>query len=694
MVRYTNPKIDSSDIEKQYDSDYNEAINNWSDSYNQMDTDALFYVGDQWSNDDKEFLFQEGRSVYVYNYVQRNINMIVGNQRKNRLGFGVDPVEKEDVDIADFLNSLLIWQANQSNAYHIISDAFEETAITGLSLIGLSLDYSRDIVNGELKCNAYPFQSILIDPNFSKMDLSDCRFIMQRTIVSKEEAKSFLPQKADEIDELPSGVSDDKFTFMASGNLNFSDDVVAYDEYYRRSSRKKKIIVNRENGQIQEWLGSSKELNLLQEIGTQFEIIDKIEPYIEYHVFIQGKLMYSGEDPLGIGEFPFVPVLWIYKPHVTDYSYKIQGMIRSIRDPQIEYNRRRSQMVDVIASQINSGWIVSEGAVKNVDDLFKTGQGQVIEVNQGHQLGELQKITPSEISQSLVAITQQLSTDMLQISGLNDDAIGINDAGNTEISGRLAQQRLSNSLTILKSPIDKLELSQKLLGQKILKVMIANYSQSKLERIAGRPLPQSIQLPDLLKYDVVVKEAMLTDTQRTLAFAQGMQALQAGLPIPMSFLMNIYPTSDKQELMEAFQQEQEQNQKQQALLQEQAEIQAKLQNAEIVHKLSLAEQQRETAVSRQALAYERLAKSDAELAQMNLNNIKSALEIQGIDRNQLIKTLQFLLSLEQQTKMQDVALTKATSAEAEKDVVASNQLNTFGNPQEQLQSALQNIQGR
>lgn len=679
----------SREKKRQFEADYDEGINACTENYEQMIIDSRMYIGDQWSGEDKAYLTEQQRNIYVYNYIQRNVNMITGNQRKNRLGFGVDPVEQNDEMVADYLNAGVTWQANKSDIYNLISDGFEEAAISGLSLISLSMDYSEDLIEGNVRCNLHPFQTIIIDPKFTRLDLSDCRYIIQRQILSKEEAKGLLPiEYESNIDDLIGGIHDDKFTFLNITSDLTDDNLVTYDEHYRKVRRKVKYTIDRVTDEKTLFTESNDVFEVAQKINPNLSLISVMETGIEFSVFVQGEFFYSGEDPLGINDYPFVPIVWIHKPYTSAPAYKFIGVVRPSRDSQIEYNRNRSQIADLIRSQQQGGWSVIDGAVKNVDDLFKSGNYGVRVINRGFSLDDVRRDVPVEISQSLVALTQQLSTDMLQTSGLNDDAIGVNEAGNQQLSGILAQQRLSNSLTILKGPFDRLEFSQKLLGLKLIKTMLVNYSERKWERITGKTAPRELSMKDLVNYDVVVREAMLTDTQRLGAFQMGLQAMQMGLPIPPAFLMKIYPTPDKAELLEVYEAEAKAKQEQEEALNSQKEINMKLINAEIVHKLSLAEQERQRGVADQMLAVQHLSESEAKRAKATLDNIKAAIEIKGMNQEQLLTALNMLMTIHEQGNAQNVNLAKQTSLESDIKMQAANNLNDQPTAQEQYQQMI------
>lgn len=657
---------DSLEVENLYDELYHEGLACWADSYDQMEIDYKNFLGDQWSDDDKILLTEEGRSQYTYNYLMRNINLVTGYQRKNRLGFGIDPQQEDDTALSDVLGDLLIWQAQKSNFYNVFSDGFEEAAITGASMLSFWMDYSKDPINGDIVCDFEPFQSYMIDPHFSKMDMSDCRFFMRRRYVDRDQAKSLLPSATKDIDMLVEGVPDNKYSYMSYSRNRYENTLMAYDEFYLRTTKKVDYLTHRQTGQQIKWKGDKESLKYLLSIDPYWVHTKSFEPSVEYNVLIQNKLMFSGPDPFGIDEYPCVPFFWIWKPQYDDYKYKIQGMIRAARDAQEEYNRTRSTMVDILRSQPNSGWQVEEGAVKNPKDLTKVGQGQIIEMSPGRPLQAAQKIQPAELSQGLVHLSQQLNTDILQIPGLNEEALGVAEQGNTEISGALAKMRTANSITILKSAFDKAEVTQKLAGQKILKMMLVNYTPEKLSQIVGKPIPQ-IDVDKAMKYDVVVKESMLTDTQKTLSYVQALQAKAAGVNIPDSFVLKQMPIVNKTELMETYQQE---AQAAQQAEQRKQSLENELIAANVWEKKGLGAERFSRIAENESLKTAREAEAVKDVNLATLHEVQAAKELTGIDLDNLQKFVGIIKFLKEQEK-EDVADIQEETTKPSSPVLAS-----------------------
>jgi len=654
------------DILQDYNEAYREAVGEWNPWLAEAYTDMGFMTGNQWNDADKEFLTMEHRNAYVYNNIHRIIKQISGYQRKNRLSSIVEPRETNDVSVAETMSDLLLYVLQSQEGYNKISDCFEGALVTGMNLVSLWMDYSKDPVNGDIMIGREPFNSFLLDPRFTQIDLTDCNYLLRRRYVNDGQAKSLLPGHDKDIEELYTrggGARDDKFSYMAYSMRNNGQKLMRYDEFWRRTTQKRYLVIDNMTGQTKKWNGSKASLDLFRK---QYPFIDykKIyEPDVELVIMLEEQVMYKGADPYGLHDYPFVPTIGYYMPEYDNMQYKLRGVVRGLRDAQEETNKLRSKASDIINSQINSGWEIEEGQVNNPDDLYRTGQGIVIERKKGSP--PLQRIQPAELSQAFPVMLEMLQRDLLQLAGSSEELLGVAEGGNTEVSGTLAKQRSGNALTTFQGLFDNLSLMQKITSEKILKLMAANWTPEKVMRITGKQIPEEYSVDDLDDYDIVVKESLLTDTQKNLAYLQALEAKRLGIAIPDKFILSMMPIANKDELMQAYEEEAQVAQQQQAKIAQQEELALRLGNAEVAQRLSLAKEREARAKADIGLLIERTSESKQNQSEAVLNQVKAATEVAGIRQDQLIQALQFVSTLQQQAEQSDKQREIMSSAVAE-----------------------------
>lgn len=585
------------------------------------------------------------RKQFNFNRIRRVINMVTGYQRKNRKSSIVMPLEGADDHTADQFTSLTTWVANTTNMYHTLSDAFEGALTTGMNLLSMWMDYRNDPLNGDIRIDNLSYNGFMIDQFFTRQDLSDCNFVWTRKYLSKIQASSLFPARKKDIMEMRGGQNDDKFTFLPE-NFNIRNpNLLSYDEFWYLDYRKQKIIVDSESGDIMEWSGPKENLEMFMRKFPQLKVKNIDKQTVKLAVVIGGNVMYDGDNPYGLDTYPFVPVLGYFEPDMPYYEYKIQGMVRSLRDAQFLYNRRKVIELDILESQINSGVKVLEDSLVDDNDAFMTGQGKALFIKKDAPQGmdSVQQIPPPGVPSSMIQLSQMLGEEIQQISGVNEELLGSAD---DDKAGILSMLRQGAGLTTLQKLFDQLDLSQKLIGEKVIKMIQGNFMPGKVARIIAEKPSEQFYNKAFQKFDSVVAEGMLTETQQKMQFVQYMQLKEAGFPIPSDLLIEVAPVVQKKELKEAIAKQEQQiaQQQQQQQQLELAQIQANinLTEARATADTGLGVERATRVQENLALADERRAKAIEDRSDAQLNQVRAIKELQGMNLDQVIKGLQIL----------------------------------------------------
>ena len=377
---------------------YAEAITICQSFWAEADTDTRFECGDQtvWT-DIYGNLPANRRRQFNFNRIRRVINMISGHQRRTRKSTIVVPIENGDAETADQFTKVMLWVNNQENVLETITESFHGALVTGMNLLQVWVDYRSDPVSGNIKVDNCSYNSFLIDPYFRKPDLSDCNSLWKRSFLTKREAISLLPDKVDDIlgmitNDCGTG-RDGKFNFMPESYNYGYKNLLTYDEFYYRDYRTQKMLVDTQSGETMEWTSSDSEsLDLFLETYPTITVIDSEIPTVRLAIVVQGKVMYDGPNPMGIDQYPFVPVFAYYNPQLPYFPWRVQGVVRGLRDAQYLYNRRKIIELDILESQINSGWIYKENALVDPKDVFFSGQGRGLALKDEAQMSDVQKI--------------------------------------------------------------------------------------------------------------------------------------------------------------------------------------------------------------------------------------------------------------------------------------------------------------
>jgi len=626
---------------------YAESITINQSFWGEADTDTRFHAGDQtlW-NDLYGNLPANRRRQFQFNRIRRVINMISGYQRRNRKSTIVTPVENADAETADQFSKVLLWLNNQEGILETISESFEGSLVTGMNLLQVWMDYRQDPVSGNIRVDNCSYNSFLIDPYFRKTDLSDCNAIWKRSFLTKRECISLLPDMADQILGLVGNDSgtgrDGKFQFMPESYNYGMKNLLTYDEYYYRDYRNQKMLVDTQTGDTMEW--RSEDDSRLKEFVKTFPSVTVIEqeiPTVRLAIVVQGKVMYDGPQPMGIDQYPFVPVFAYYHPEMPYFPWRIQGVVRGLRDAQYLYNRRRVIELDILESQITSGFKYKENALVNPKDVFLSGQGRGLALKEEALMSDVEQIQPPNVPPSMIQLSELLGKEISEISGVNEELLG---SAIDDKAGILSMLRQGAGLTTLQVLFDNLDRAQKLLGKIMIDLIQANFTPGKIAKIleGKQPAPQFYNKA-FGRYDAVVEEGINTTTQKQMQFAQLLQLREVGVPIPDDILLESVTLQNKKQLIEAIgQQKQQQQQMQQmqmqAAMQEQ-QAKTELSQARAIADRGLGMERASRVQENQALAVERRAAAEKDHEMAILNLVKAIKEMDSVDIDHIQKLM-------------------------------------------------------
>jgi hypothetical protein len=621
---------------------YDQAYSVWDEWLREARRDIKFYVGDQWRKAEKHYLKNQRRQILSFNKIRRVIHLVEGYERKNRLAIKVDPQEGLDAQVASQLSGALQYVFQQSGAYEIMSDCFSHgTLKSGFNLLELSLDYGDDPVDGDVKYIRNGYNSFLVDPNMVERDLSDCRYILRRKWVTKDEAKAILKGHDKEIEDISTIGTDSRFTYNLPAKDLYGKDLGRLDEIFQRTRVKKYWVLDQLSGKKHRWPGSKYQLDeALREpspnMGINYGQFMKPLPYwadaMQQTILFEEQVFYDGEDVLGIDDYPFIANMGFWEPEYHKAEWKLQGLVRCMRDPQTEVNRRRSKMIDIIDSVISTGKKIKADSLVDPASAYHTGQGAVMWLKKTASMDDVQELQGANVPQGLFQSIELFDKDIMEIPGATAELMGSPENDNIQVAGILAKLRQSAGLTILQNLFDFHRHCKKQLGKKTLQVILKNWSPEKLQAILGEEPKQEIFSQQTLKYDVVPVEGLLTDTQRQMYYAQLMAFKQAGAPVPWSEILEASPIEFKDRLMEAIKQA-EQGQAQQA--------QQAAQSQQATDELVKAEAQ-----ARIAKAKGETAKIEKDFASAGLDRAKTMAEIQGMTFDRLLELVKTALTIE------------------------------------------------
>lgn len=640
---------------------YYDAWRTWGIYYAEAYRDLRAYAGDNWTLQEKTKLKQQNRMILELNKIRRVVNLFSGYERENRTSTVAGPVEASDDMTADLLSDTMYYVYEKGNADYIKSEGYDHSLKTGLGIIGIYLDYSKDKVNGDIKFYWKPFNAVMLDPYFTKRDLSDCDQASTRELLSRSQAQELLPWiDPSVIDNIPTGIRDNKYQYLGIyrqyNSTYIAKNLLTYDQHWKRVNLRQTFLVDEETGVTEEWEGTpAEEKELLKQLkdAPQLKLIHSFKKSVELRIIVGGRLLYQGPDPTGLDTFPFVPYLTYFEPLIDTYELKIQGIVRQIRDAQRQYNMRHSQIIDLMESVLNTGHIIVNGAVLDPSMLYQAGQGKTIVMNDGYDVNtDIREITPPNIPPGYLQYQEILDQNIMEIPGSSEELLGLSKSGDSQVSGKLAEVRASNSLKGNRGIFENAEQTNKYLGALVIEAIQKNYTPGKIWRITKKEPTEEFFSGQFMEYDAVIKQAIKTATQREAYYYQLLQLISMGAPIPWSTILEAAPIQGKAELIEMVTQMEQQQQQQAQQEQEAAQVEKQTKLAEIDQNTALAQERRARVLSDIGLARERISESEQNYAKALLDNVKTVSEIKDIDNRRLMDVLTMATEVRQQSEAQ------------------------------------------
>lgn len=648
---------DFCDVKSDYEQFILRCQDAWTPYYRNAEASLLAYAGKSYTQAEINKLAEQERYPQEFNIIRPKIQLFSGYARDNMKSTVVGPVENSDVKTADQLSAVMKYVYEKGDINNVQLNCFDDSLKTGMSLIGLYMDYSNDPIHGDIKVYKRSYNSFYLDPDFERQDLRDAAEVGIRDFVTRNEAKSLLPMiDPNVIDDVPAYSTDNKYKYLRT-NRTFMQrkDLLSYDQYYRLVSKDVKEIVDLDTGMATEWNGEDEDLLYekmrfaREAFGIEAEIRTRTKQVVELNILLSGEPVYTGPDQLGLDDYPFVLYLCHFEPQLADYGLKIQGLSLGLIDTQRAFNRRQLRKQDVMDTAINTGGLYRVGEV-DPQDIKTTGCGIFVPVNSDKPFQDIfQPFQQGQIPQGWQEETQFLESLSYSIVGVNESLMGTDEGGNTQISGRLAEVRAANGLRANRSIFDSFERSQKYLGSKILRLIQLKYGPGKIRRILNEDPSQQFFTQEFDRYDAVIKQSVLSQTQRDSFYFELLRLVEIYGPdrIPASLIIDNLPMEGASKIQEAIQQQEQQQQMMARQAEEDRQRAARLEESITEQNIALAQERRAKVLSDVGLAQERQSEIRGNIASANLDQAKTLAEIQKLRDDDLIQLLTFLDFLKQ-----------------------------------------------
>lgn len=553
-----------------------------------------FLEGRQWTPEQISEMRRNKRTTLTINRIAALYRLVMGYQSSNRMDISFlaqDDALSTD-SVSKVLSNLAKTEGNRMDSNYYDTEVFSDGMTTGRGYWDIRLDFTENDL-GEMTMRADDPFSIYIDPDAMRYDLQDAAYIQESRWVSIEQVGDCYGREAAETVKnlispnynsyLLAGLGFDEIAparlfgqFQDDKSMNWNDvfytDFVDYqakrlrliDTQYMMTSVKK-CFIDLETGDFEpipdEWLPKQTEKGFdpntegagkiekcmlyADKLGNPMRIVERPVRRVRWSVQCGNVLIFDAWSPYKTyTKIPFFPY---FRRGTT------RGMIEDLLDPQREINKKRSSIQDILNRNANSGWMYHENVLdpEQEQNLRKFGAMPGINIKYknvpgaGAGGGKPERIEPGNYPQGLDRLEEKAGTDMFQISGINESALGQLDRVQ---SGKAIEARQRQAVLAIQPYQDNFSRSKKLVGKKMLEIFQNHYTEPRMYRLLGEDGAMTSfqinqkkmtgtngieRINDITvgKYSVVVDEVPISATFKQAQFEETMELLEKLGPV-------------------------------------------------------------------------------------------------------------------------------------------------------------------
>lgn len=401
----------------------------------EMALDEDFYDHIQWTAEEIETLLARGQQPVSFNVIQTTVNWLLGSQRRAAQDFRILPRKKEGSVSAERKTQLIKHVSDQNRTEYEWADAFSSAVRAGIGWMesGEGLPEDGTVVFER----AENWRNMLWDSTATQYDLSDARYITRSKWVDLDLAcaiwkhrQGILLQASTRaslgitgLDDLGDDSMDSQELehFFANGRRGRSvfnanrDRVRIIEMWFKKPMMNARILRGGQfNGELfDEWSPGHIE-DLRRGIAT---LVSRPREVIHVALMTDAGFLDLRPSPYRHNRYPFTPI-WGYRRARDMMPY---GLIRGVRDPQRDLNKRFSKAMHHLATVRVS---VEEGAVDDIEELRDEAArpDSVVVHKAGKPAPRIE--TDLNVAQAHIEVMRLDQMMIQQVGGVTDENLG------------------------------------------------------------------------------------------------------------------------------------------------------------------------------------------------------------------------------------------------------------------------------
>lgn len=523
--------------------------------------DVEFLAGNQWPESVKKERDDQGRPYLTLNKLPQFVDQIIGDQRQNRPGIHIHPIEGDngqsekklsnqagtkDYKLSEVYEAVIRNIEYTSNAEAHYDRSFQHSVEGGFGWLRVITEYSDDTsFEQDIKIKSIKDRfAVIMDPDAEELDGSDASWCFVSQKMSMKEFRKRYPKAR---------TGDLSTAEMAEYSWWYEEDYVRVAEYFRREPATRTLL-----------LMNTGDTYFLDEVEDVLDELAKdqivpirkreVETYkvkwmkITSHDVLEKEVDWPGRT---------IPVVPVYGKEIDigDKTF-YRGAIRYAHDAQRMHNYWMTAATERVALSPKAPYVAPAEAIEGFEPEWEnanTGNSAVLRYNPIPGVDRPQREQPASMPAAEVNMALTMTDEMKSTVGIYDASIG---AQGNETSGRaiIARQRQGDRGTF--AYVDNLSRAIRRIGKILVELIPYIYDTERLIRLrfedgSGDWVPinktviddqsgKEIMLHDISagKFDVTVTSGPSYQTLRMEAADSLMQFVQA-VPSSANLVMDL-----------------------------------------------------------------------------------------------------------------------------------------------------------
>lgn len=451
--------------------------------------------GDQWPDELKAKLAEQGIAPIVINKMLMPIMFIAGVQRQTRQEPKLLPFEGGDLRSTELMNALVHWVEEQNNADDKDSRVFVDKISIGLGWWKVAMDFDTEDLEGNIRFWRRHTLTIFPDPNWLDTEWKDAQYVIDAQWHTQAEAADLWPDFADEFKRGPgewartiegdsqgAGLGEQIGDTLSAERLFWdpTNKRVRIVECWYKERQEVTIALNPQTGdtesdpeKVKRFQEMVKMLPPDQQQGILF--VKKNISLIRVAHLFQDTLLDDEDSPFDAPSFPIFPSLGFY------FWKNPFGLADLMADLQREKNKRRSKLIELVSRMPLSGFFNKAAGGADPKQIEEYGAGNGIVIN--YETEAPQQIRPPDMPMALIRLEDKSDEEIKDVPNVHNELLG--QATQKTISGRAIEARQRGGLISHEHLFDTFR-QEKTEVVKFIIAMVKQYiSPTKALRILG-----------------------------------------------------------------------------------------------------------------------------------------------------------------------------------------------------------------